>query len=77
MATFLDLQPRWPYCRSNAVERSPPFFAVNEPLPIVSTPFTCNSHHGRDVMLLTYRSALQLLAILMGFQVPYNTSVSM
>ncbi|KAK9845577.1 hypothetical protein WJX84_005671 [Apatococcus fuscideae] len=27
--------PKWPYCRSHKVERLPPFFAVNEPLPLL------------------------------------------
>lgn len=29
------MQPKWPYCRKHRVERLPPFFAVNEPLPLL------------------------------------------
>lgn len=32
---MLGVQPRWPYCRKKAIDRTPPFFAVNEPLPLV------------------------------------------
>jgi len=29
------LQPKWPYCRKDTTDRLPPFFAVNEPLPLL------------------------------------------
>ncbi|KAK9822799.1 hypothetical protein WJX74_011059 [Apatococcus lobatus] len=32
--TFLFM-PKWRYCRNHKVERLPPFFAVNEPLPLL------------------------------------------
>lgn len=27
--------PKWPYCRKDTTDRLPPFFAVNEPLPVL------------------------------------------
>jgi len=33
--TLFRLQPKWPYCRKDTTDRLPPFFAVNEPLPIL------------------------------------------
>lgn len=33
--TMFWLQPKWPYCRKDTTDRLPPFFAVNEPLPIL------------------------------------------
>ena len=71
----LHMQPRWPYCRSEVVERAPPFFAVNEPLPIVSTPPHAILICGQLRHVTQFESALQLLAIIMGFQVPSNLFV--
>ena len=36
---------KWPYCRSERVERLPPFFAVNEPLPILLAVVMGKMHH--------------------------------
>ena len=32
---LIVLQPKWPYCRKDTTDRLPPFFAVNEPLPLL------------------------------------------